>query len=211
MALLLEITCAQGDPALSTVSTFGSGRSAAAAPCSELIVDQGGVLYGTTPLGGSTKGGTVFRINQDGSDFRVLKSFGETVSDGKCPLAAVIGGSDGSLYGTTREGGQFGYGTVFRLSKDGTNFSILKSFAGTDGAHPEARLLLASDGWLYGTTAGGGGTNDYGVVFRVGGGGSGFNLLFTFAGTNNGANPEGGLIEAADGRLYGTTYSGGTW
>jgi uncharacterized repeat protein (TIGR03803 family) len=80
---------------------------------------------------------------------------------------------------------------------------VLAHFSG-DAGSPRAGLLLASDGYLYGTTISGG---DFGLgsVFRVQPGGSGFQVLHSFAGTD-GASPSAGLIEFA-GALYGTT----TW
>lgn len=194
-------------PALSQLRSFGFGNTAAGYPGSQVLQGGDGALYGTTPLGGSAGQGTAYRINPDGSGFRLLKSFGTGSADGTRPVAALLEGSDGALYGTTGGGGALGYGTVFRLSEDGSTYSVLWSFTGAaDGAYPEARLLEASDGFLYGT-ASGGGTNDYGVVFRLAKDGSGFQSLFQFSGTN-GANPEGGLLEASDGRLYGTTLAG---
>jgi uncharacterized repeat protein (TIGR03803 family) len=200
---------APAEPSLSALRSFGFPQYSAANPYAEVIEASDGRLYGTTSAGGSAGQGTIFRINTDGTDFLLLKSFGTTTNDGRRPFAPVIEGQDGALYGLTEDGGGFGFGTVFRVGKDGTDFTVLQHFAGTNGAYPEARLLQASDGWLYGTTSGGGsGTNDSGVVFRVATNGTGFQLLRQFAGTN-GANPAGGLIEAEDGVLYGTTCFGG--
>lgn len=196
---------------LNALRPFGFPETGAALPQAELIEASNGKLYGTTTAGGTAGKGALFRVNKDGSDLYVLKSFGLATNDAQRPVAAVIEASDGLLYGTTSEGGALGRGTVFQLDKGGANFVVLHSFDGTNGANPEAKLLEATDGWLYGTASGGGpGTNDYGVVFRLQKNGSGFQLLKSFGGTN-GANPEGGLIEAADGGLYGTTcYGGGT-
>jgi len=208
LALQGQLTGVVGAPVLSTLHSFGNASLSAANPLSELIAGSNGVFYGTTSSGGSAGQGTVFQVNPDGSGFRVLKSFGLTANDGASPVAGVIHGSDGNLYGTTSAGGSNGFGTVFRMGADGSNFSILRNFTNGDGAYPEGRLLQASDGMLYGT-ASGGGYNDYGVVFHMGTDGSGFQPLLLFDGAN-GANPEAGLIEASDGTLYGTTYSGGT-
>lgn len=207
-ALLIEAASAAAGPTLSTAHSFGIGATSGANPSAELIEGSDGALYGTTSTGGSTGQGTLFRINKDGSGYQVLRTFGLLPGDGTRPVAALIEGSDGLLYGTTDEGGPFGYGTVFRSDKAGANFSLLKSFTGADdGANPEARLLQASDGLLYGTTSGGG-LKDSGTVFRLAADGSVFQTLASFAGTN-GANPEGALLEASDGQLYGTTSAGG--
>src|SRR5581483_9348026 len=193
-----------GPAALKQLHSFGLTNLAAANPYCRLLQAGDGLLYGTTSAGGAFGQGTIFRISADGGQFQVLHSFGAGTNDGARPFAALVEGSDGFLYGTTEEGGQYGFGTLFQLSKGATTFSLLKSFSGgSDGAYPEAALFEASDHLLYGT-ASGGGSNDYGVVFRVAKDGSAFTTLVQFQGTN-GANPEAELIEASDGLLYGTT------
>ncbi|MFO1513744.1 MAG: choice-of-anchor tandem repeat GloVer-containing protein [Verrucomicrobiota bacterium] len=211
LPLILLVTHSAGAAALTTLRPFGFPDAGTALPQSELMEASDGKLYGTTASGGTAGKGALFRVNKDGSDLHVLKSFGLATDDAQRPVAALIEASDGLLYGTSSEGGALGRGTVYQLDKGGSNFVVLHHFAGTNGAYPEAKLLEASDGWLYGTASGGGpSTNDYGVVFRLQKTGAGFQLLKSFGGVD-GANPEGGLIEATDGGLYGTTcYGGGT-
>lgn len=211
LGLLFSISAspAFSEPAVSRLHSFGLSDAAVASPSSRLLQASDGALYGASSAGGQTGQGTLFRLNPDGSGFALIKSFGGGATDGARPFGAVIEASDGTLYGTTEAGGQSGLGTVFKLGKDGNGYSVLMSFSGgSDGANPEAALLEGSDGMLYGTTSGGG-TNDNGVVFRIGKDGSGFTTLVQFSGTN-GANPESELIEASDGMLYGTTASSST-
>src|SRR6202021_488172 len=88
-------------------------------------------------------------------------------------------------------------------------FPTLLSFDGTDGANSTAGLTLATDGNFYGTTSEGGAHGD-GSVFRITPAGA-LTTLYSFcskSGCSDGANPEGGLIQATDGNLYGTTESG---
>jgi uncharacterized repeat protein (TIGR03803 family) len=125
---------------------------------------SGNTIYGTTYSGGSLSFGaygTVFRMNQDGTDFRVLRSF--VFADGVSPFAGLLLSGD-TLYGTTYYGGSLGHGTLFRISTDGTGYSVLKAFTGTDGDHPRSDLIL-SNGTLYGTTEDGGSQNE-GTVFK---------------------------------------------
>ena len=65
-------------------------------------------------------------------------------------------GPDETLYGTARDGGSTGYGTVFKLNPDGTGFTVLHEFDGTTGANPYAGLVQGADGALYGTAPSGG-------------------------------------------------------
>ena len=101
------------------------------------------------------------------------------------------------------------------MAKNGTGFVLLKSFDGcstlTDGCNPTAGLIEGSDGKLYGTTVSGGASNQ-GTVFSMAKNGTGFVLLKSFDGCStltDGCNPTAGLIEGSDGKLYGTTISGG--
>jgi uncharacterized repeat protein (TIGR03803 family) len=129
--------------------------------------------------------------------------------DGASPEGAPIQAADGSLYGTTMNGGSTGLGTVFRVAPDGS-FTTLHTFVGgsADGATPLAGLLQATDGNFYGTTYRGGAFNE-GTVFAMSP--SGFvTVLHSFAAGSDGDLPSAALIQATDGSLYGTTVGGGS-
>ena len=188
-----------------TVHTFnGDGAS----PTGAMIQGSDGNLYGTTQEGGGSNGnGTVFRMSLDGAAFTTLHTF--SGSDGSSPYAGVIQGTDGNLYGTTETGGaNVNFGTIFRLDTNGASLTTLHSFAGPDGGRPFAGVIQAADGNLYGTTTSGGASGLYGTIFKIDTNGTTFTTLHDFADID-GANPYGGLVEGADGRLYGTTYVGG--
>jgi uncharacterized repeat protein (TIGR03803 family) len=94
----------------------------------------------------------------------VLYSFAGGSGDGANPFAGLLN-VNGTLYGTTEEGGAYGYGTVFKITRRGTE-TVLHSFGGSgDGANPYAGLLKVN-GTFYGTTARGG-TNNDGTVFSL--------------------------------------------
>jgi uncharacterized repeat protein (TIGR03803 family) len=116
-----------------------------------LVAGRDGALYATTSSGGAAGLGAFVRIDTPDT-YTILHSF-RGADGGQQPLAALVAGSDGALYGTTARGGPRDMGTVFRIESTGT-FSSLHSFNGTDGAYPTAALLLGSDGALYGTTSG---------------------------------------------------------
>jgi uncharacterized repeat protein (TIGR03803 family) len=170
-------------------------------------VDQ--VLYGTTYLGGNGNAGTVFKLNPNGSGFAVLKHFDNSTTGGH-PTAGLILGPDGVLYGTAAHGGSFLFGTIFKLKTSGSAFGVIKHLDGTTGGYPQARLLLGSDGALYGA-ASDGGSFDAGTLFTLNPDGSGFTVLKSLHSSTEGAFPTAGLIEANDGKLYGTTLRGGTY
>jgi uncharacterized repeat protein (TIGR03803 family) len=108
-------------------------------------------LYGTTIYGGTAGQGTVFKMNKDGTGYRVIWNF-HSDQNGQYPNA-IVRGNDGALYGTC--GNQFSgvtAATVFKLSQDGTGFTVLHKFTGpTDGIQPTAGLVEGTDHALYGT------------------------------------------------------------
>ncbi len=143
--------------------------------------------------------------------YQVLFDFGSSVNGyyGIYPEAPLIN-VNGTLYGTTASGGSHGYngrwGTVFSVTPAGA-LTVLHTFSNNDGQFPLAGLIDVK-GTLYGTTSAGG-VHSSGTVFGVGLGGQNFRVLHTFTGGADGAYPMAGLV-AVDGKLYGTTYQGGT-
>jgi uncharacterized repeat protein (TIGR03803 family) len=182
------------------------------------LVDVSGKLYGTTYEGGGFRGGTLFRIapgGNPGSKVKILHAFGSG-SDGARPNAELID-VNGTLYGTTQQGGAFVCGpthsskeycgTVFSIAPDGTE-TVLHSFGeGADGVTPVAPLIELK-GKLYGTTASGG-TTGMGTVFSITLGGT-EKVLHSFGAGSDGAHPRASLIDV-NGTLYGTTALGGTY
>lgn len=197
----------------STLWVLGAGTDGQM-PLGPLIQGADGALYGTAYFGGTYFGGTVFKVNRDGSDYTNLYSFGRTATDGADPSCGLIQANDGLLYGTTQGGGSNGYGTVFRISTNGSGYAVLYNFraSGGDAQGPSAGLVQASDGALYGTTYGGG-TAGRGAVFKLNLDGSGYAVLHSFTGVPGdlGNGPQSRLIQASDGALYGTTAAGGIY
>ena len=179
---------------------YGDGRF----PYASLIL-SGSTLYGTTSQGGSTGQGTVFRIDTDGNNYTILKSF--LGSDGAYPKANLVL-SNSVLFGTTAQGGSnsAANGTVFKIDLFDNSFSVLANLGGTNGQLIYSPVTVVGN-TVYGT-AGQGGDFDYGTIFKVNTDGSGFTVLKSF-GNTNGAFPTGGLT-AVSNVLYGTAQYGGS-
>jgi len=150
-------------------------------PQGGVIRDEAGNLYGTNSSGAYRCSsdfpagcGVVFKLDPSGKE-TVLYTF--TGKHGAAPLGGLTLGDDGSLYGTTTQGGYrsasylYGYGVVFKLDPSGKE-TVLHAFNGTwEGRGPASEVLLMhndslSSTSLYGTTAGGGARNA-GVIFKI--------------------------------------------
>jgi uncharacterized repeat protein (TIGR03803 family) len=147
--------------------------------------------------------------------FTMLHSFNS--SDGEEPLSGLVQGANGSLYGTTALGGASGQcvdgcGTFFRITLAGTLVQ-LHDFEQTDGQGPAGGLIQATGGYIYGITANGG-ANFAGTVFKTTPGRK-LTTLYNFCSQDvngicyDGDEPQAGLVQGTDGKLYGTTIAGG--
>jgi uncharacterized repeat protein (TIGR03803 family) len=197
--------------AFTVLHSFTSVPADGADPYASLVLDGAGNLYGTTQYGGASTVGTVFFVKTDGTGFTVLHEFAGNSSEGVYPYGSLILDGAGNLYGTTYSGGASGTGTVFTVKTNGTDFAVLHAFAWspTDGAFPQASLVLDGAGNLYGTTYSGGASSK-GTVFTVKTDGTGFALLHSFAGgTTDGVAPQASLVLDGAGNLYGTSTQGG--
>jgi uncharacterized repeat protein (TIGR03803 family) len=187
-----------------SVSTFASFDHLNGFNPNQLLRGADGNFYGTTFEGGAYDDGTIFGLSTNGT-LASLYSFSYT-NGGFLPAAGLAQDPQGNFYGTTYEGGAFGYGTLFEASPSGAVTTLYSFTGGNDGSRPAATLMQASDGNFYGTTSEGGAYDD-GTVFRLAPGGAPLTLV-SFDGYN-GANPQDALLQGADGNLYGTTQNGG--
>jgi len=183
--------------------------------CYAGMVLSGNTFYGATYSGGGANEGALFAINQDGTDFRNIYSFGNLFGSditGGFQPETDLALSATALYGTASFGGQVdgsGFGTVFTVQTDGTGFKSLYTFlGGTNGDTPEGGLVVMGN-TLYGTTADDEESIDsnYGRIFAINTNGTGFTLLHRFTG-DDGRGPAGALILLGN-TLYGTTQYGG--
>jgi uncharacterized repeat protein (TIGR03803 family) len=230
LALVLAWLCLLGQ--LASAQTFTvlhnfTGRADGAEPSVGLTMDPTGNLYGTTLYGGVVGGcfgngcGIVFKLSRVGSSWTFSPLYTFTGgSGGAFPAARVIRGRDGTLYGSTLEGGADNAGVVFNLRPPphvtGSVFSpwietVLYPFGNLpDGNSPVGDLLFDAAGNIYGTTEYGGyeceDTVYCGTVYELTPSGSGWSetILYEFT-DENVAVPLAGVIFDDAGNLYGTT------
>jgi hypothetical protein len=205
---------------LTVLHAFGNQPGDGANPAAGLTLDTAGDLYGTTD-GGGLGYGTVFQLKRAGSGyvFRPLYSF-EGGNDGASPETGVTIGPNGSLYGTTVQGGGGdNVGTVFSLQPPATSCksalcpwheTVLLRFNQGNGDRPYGQPIFDQTGNLYGTTNTGGQRDD-GEVYELtpSNGGWTENIIYSFIGAGGGYQPVGGVIFDQDGNLYGTARFGG--
>jgi uncharacterized repeat protein (TIGR03803 family) len=134
-------------------------------PSNQLLLASDGFFYGAASEGGNGNVGGIFRIAANG-DYTELHHFSNGL-DGYSVISPLIEGSDGRLYGCASYSST-GWGSVFRMSKDGTNFAVLHRFSdeSTDGLQPGGPLLETANGVFYGTTTAGG-ANLAGTIFKI--------------------------------------------
>lgn len=199
------------DPASSTYTKLKDcNLTDGAQPNGSLIQANNGKLYGMTTWGGTGGGsssiGVIFSFDPSTSTYTKLKDF--EANDGRKPLSSLVLASNGKLYGLTPDGGRNGVGVILAFDPSTGAYTKLKDFEYPDGAYPLGSLVQASDGKLYGMTSGGGNSNT-GVIFSFDPVFSIYTKLKDFDAVNGG-HPNGSLMQANNGKLYGMTTAGGS-
>jgi uncharacterized repeat protein (TIGR03803 family) len=130
-------------PSFQLLHSFGNSKEHMAQLTAAMVQGTDGALYGTTSAGGC-EGATVFRLNPDGTDYKVLHKFRWNRFFQVSHCASLVQASDGALYGTTYKDYDSDYtsdfGTVFKLNPDGTGYTELHAFPSVLG--PPISILL---------------------------------------------------------------------
>jgi uncharacterized repeat protein (TIGR03803 family) len=179
-----------------------------------LVQGANGNFYGTTEAGGANNNGTIFEVTSAGT-VTTFYSF-VCCHDGTTPITGLVQTANGNFYGTTGDEGAHGSGTVFEISAEGKLITLYSFCAQTnsegctDGSDQEGTLVQGYDGDFYSTTTYGG-ANGGGTVFKITPTGT-LTTLYSFCSLANCADgkfPAAGLVQATDGKFYGTTVEGG--
>jgi uncharacterized repeat protein (TIGR03803 family) len=170
-------------------------------------------FYVITAAGGATGAGAVFQVSASGAAIKLRDI--DAALHGTAPAGRLVLADDGNFYGANSAGGQYGKGTIFRLTPQGA-LVVLHHFNGANGSEPAAALIQGDDRRLYGSTKRGG-VNNSGTLFSIALDGSPLTTLYYFTNGLDGTGPTGALLEEvntdAQGRktvtMYGTTNNGG--
>lgn len=201
------------DSANHTASVFHdfNGQNIDEGNNSSFLLVNGDYLYGLNSAGGSSSKGTLFRKKLDGSEaIQVLHTFNtEGVPDGDLRARSALLIEGEWLYGTITDwNNSVGHGIAFRIKPDGTTFSVLHSFTGTDGdGSKPAGPLAIKDGWIYGTTLQGG-ENNSGAIYRINTADGSYEQAGSFSAVH--IKPLGLIYDAGTDAFYGTTQGSGT-
>jgi uncharacterized repeat protein (TIGR03803 family) len=192
----------------SLVTSFAVGDLYIGLPVAALIA-VGKELYGTAPGGPGPPpdtGGGVFKCSTTGKA-RVIHEFKGHGPDGFTPEAALTD-VNGMLYGTTRGGGTYKSGVVFKVSTAGDESPMYEFGGSSDAAKLPLAGLIEVNGRFYGTTSRGGAYRSAGTVFRLTRSGAEA-VIHSFGSAGDGKSPQSDLINV-NGTLYGTTMHGGS-
>ncbi len=178
-------------------------------PHGDLMLSPNGSLFGTTWSGGAFDSGILFEFNPESSVFTNRFDFSSLNTNGYAPKGSLVQEANGLIYGMTFAGGIHDLGVIFEFDPLTSIYTKKFDFDGINtGGHPKGNLLNTSNGILYGMTSEGG-QFDKGVLFEYSISTSTLNTLVHFDGENSGAHPNGSLMQATNGNIYGLTTEGG--
>ncbi|MGC4022325.1 MAG: FG-GAP-like repeat-containing protein [Cyclobacteriaceae bacterium] len=176
-------------------------------PFSNPIQASNGKLYGMAYGGGAYGFGVIYEYDLTTGTYSVDYNFDNT--NGGYPYGSLTQGANGKLYGMTYGGGAYGWGIIFEYDPSAATFTKKYDFNNANGAYPLGNLTLGSNGILYGMAEIGGAYN-YGVIFEYDPATNTVTKDHDFDYTNGGyASAFNELTMATNGKLYGTTYTGG--
>jgi uncharacterized repeat protein (TIGR03803 family) len=180
-------------------------------PIGNLTQAPNGKLYGLTSQGGATDEGVIFEYDPAAGTYSKKYDFNDT--NGSEPFGTLTLASNNKLYGMTSEGGTTSYGVIFEYDPATNTFTKRAEFNNaTVGATPYDALIQATNGKFYGLCRDGGlNNNGSGTLFEYDLTTNTITVKVNFSANSsaNGETPEGALVQAPNGKLYGTTRYGG--
>ena len=202
-------TSPKGD--ITVVHAFRNNGTEGAGPAGPLIEFADGSFYCAMAAGGTHGAGAIVRISTEG-EVDVLHAF-DPRTEGGTPTGGLVLGPNGSFFGVLAASAKpYASGAIYRVSASG-DFAIVHDFTGADGARPIGELTsinagtVPGNGWLVGVTRAGG-MYGGGTLYRLDTKRGSVAVLHAFGDRDDASSPVAGVIQAADGAVYGTTDGG---
>ena len=184
-------------------------------PTNLLIADDG-YIYGTTAFGGvnvlpGDVSGVLFKYNPSNGIYVKLHDYYDVLNHGGKPVGELIQASNGIIYGTTMEGGATDNGVIYSFDPVTLEYLKIADFDFVTGGDCQTGLTEMSNGNLYGVCSSNGVWQN-GDIFEFDISSSTISVVYDFlgGGAGDGSTPKGKLCRASDGKLYGTTFHGGS-
>ncbi len=174
-------------------------------PYGSMVLGTDGNLWGMNNYGGGNYGGNIFKYNPSTNTYSVVYDFSD--ESGDYPNGSLIQASNGKFYGMTSYGGANGEGVIFQFDPETSAYTDLVDFSDATGSYPNGSLVQTSNGKMYGFTSSGG-ANGLGVLFEFDPTSNSYSDAIDLS-DDLGSLPNGSLMQAQNGKLYGTTTFGG--
>ncbi len=185
-------------------------------PMGDLLF-TGGKLVGMTEGGGSMQAGNIFEYDYVNDVITSIVDMNQAY-EGAYPSGGITAAPNGMYYCIAERGGFDNMGVIYEIDPVAGTNGVSATFNNTNGGFADpysspganpAEMCLASNGKLYGLTSSGG-VNSEGALFEFDPGNNSLTLKESFDAATTGRSPGAGLMQASDGKLYGTTSFGGT-
>jgi uncharacterized repeat protein (TIGR03803 family) len=201
---IYEFDPATGKHTFLQAFNFGNGSQ----PYSDPIVSKSGKIYGLTSSGGNRNRGALYEFNPSNNQIILKASMYDLPNAARWPQGQLTEVGTDVFYGTTTQGGDSSKGVIFKYDLAKDSLMVVHHFASSNNGsiNPCRKLMLASNGKIYGVTFNGG-TNNHGTLFELDTTNFQFTTLFDFGAGSGMAYPGGGLVQHTNGKLYGTTQS----
>lgn len=187
---------------------FSFNTTKGANPYSGMIKAGNGKLYGMTSKGGLNGLGVLYSFNTTTNVLTVLYNFDNL--NGSEPMGELMQASNGKIYGLTSTGGSMANkGALFVFDPVAITYQKLYAFSGPDGSYPQGGLTQYNNSTLYGLTTDGG--HLHGTIFSFDITSNTLVTVVDFNPNAAGVYPNGSLLKASNGKLYGTTNFGGAY
>ena len=198
--IVFRITASNGKGKI--LYTFTNGADGGYPAFGQITVLKGVIYGGVSSVNNDNIGG-IYTVDIKTGQETLVHHFAFARESGQ---PGGVTQCNGIIYGVNGAGGAQNQGTVFSFDPATGKETTLYTFqGGTDSATPFARAPLCQGEYLY-ETAGGGGTTNYGTVFRINAKTGEEKILHDFTGGQDGGRPFG--IIRHDRIFYGSTIYG---